>query len=90
MKNVWKIAGCYRLADSERYDETGIWYINDEFGTSIGHADDGNVKLVPFLYAPNNKMDDKTISYSLVWPIKDLSPGEDLNRDFLMGITEEH
>jgi len=27
--NIFKIAGCYRLASSEQLDESSTWYIND-------------------------------------------------------------
>jgi tubulin--tyrosine ligase-like protein 12 len=70
-------------------DEESVWYVMDEVGTSVEHSDEPNVKLLPFLYMPSGKIDDLTISYSLLWPTKDLSSGEPLFRDYLPGITEE-
>ena len=35
MKNIWKIAGCYRLASDVKMDETCVWYIMDEIGSTI-------------------------------------------------------
>lgn len=61
----------------------------DELGTGIQHSDIANVAMAPFLFAPNNKFDDSMISYSLLWPIKDLQVGETLFRDYLFGIDEE-
>lgn len=47
------------------------------------------MKIVPFLYAPNNKMDGSVISYSLCWAVQDILAGEDLTRDLLVGIDEK-
>ncbi|KRX08784.1 hypothetical protein PPERSA_08095 [Pseudocohnilembus persalinus] len=88
MTNIWKIVGCYRLASSDQYDESGIWYVNDEFGSSIQHSDTANLQCIPFLFAPNNKLDEKAISYSICWPIKDIKENDFITRDYLMGITE--
>jgi len=33
-------------------------------------------------------MDDSTITYSICWPLKDVTPEENLYRDFLSGIDE--
>jgi len=35
MKDVWKIANCYRLVNEQKMDETSIWYVMDELGSSI-------------------------------------------------------
>jgi tubulin--tyrosine ligase-like protein 12 len=70
-------------------DESSCWYINDEFGSSIPHSNTPKVKIIPFLYAPSFKMDDKVISYSLMWPLEDLEEGDLVTRDFLNGIKEE-
>jgi hypothetical protein len=43
---------------------------------------------MPLLYLPNGVIDDHTISYSLLWPIRDLAPSEPIYRDYLAGITE--
>ena len=65
---IFRLAGCYRLASTEQLDESSCWYVNDELGSCIPHSDTPNVKLIPFLYAPNNKLDDKVVSYTLLWP----------------------
>ena len=58
-------------------------------GSCIPHSDQPNVKLMPFLYAPNNKLDEKAISFTLMWPLQDIKAGEYLTRDYLNGIKEE-
>ena len=89
MKNIWKITGSYRLADTEKLDESAVWYIMDEFGTSIQHSDNPNVKVVPFLFAPNNKMDDQVNSYSLCWNVKNLETGDCVFRNYLGNLDEK-
>jgi tubulin--tyrosine ligase-like protein 12 len=46
-------------------DEESIWYIMDEVGSSIAHSDVPNLAVHPFIYAPNNKFDAHTITYSV-------------------------
>ena len=58
MNRIWKLAHCYRLATTEKLDETSVWYIMDEFGSAIPHSDTPNFVVVPFLFAPNNKLDE--------------------------------
>ena len=55
----------YRLANSEQLDETSIWYMMDEIGSTIEHSENFNAIVSPFLYAPNNKLDESAISYSV-------------------------
>ncbi len=86
MNNVFKLAGCYRLASSEQLDESSTWYINDEVGSMIPHSDDPSVKLIPFLYAPNFKLDSQVQAFSILWPIKDIEVGGQIFRDYLNGI----
>lgn len=46
-----------------------IWYIMDEFGSSIRHSNDPSVECMPFYYVPTATM------YSIVWPRTNLSKG---------------
>lgn len=46
-------------------DEESIWYIMDEVGSAMAHSDAPNMAVHPFIYSPNNVMDDKTITYSV-------------------------
>lgn len=67
--NIWKLVGTYRLASAEQLDESNVWYIMDEFGSAIEHGDDPNCIVAPFLFAPNNKLDQNAISYSVKRPL---------------------
>ncbi|KAM3130195.1 hypothetical protein pb186bvf_017695 [Paramecium bursaria] len=88
-QNILKIAGSYRLLSSDQMDEQSIWYVLDELGTSIQHSDTPNVKVLPFLYLPSGKIDETTISYSILFPIQHLQANQPIYRDYLTGITEE-
>lgn len=43
---------------------------------------------MPFLYAPNNKLDQNVVAYSLMWPIKDIKMSDLICRDFLNGYPQ--
>jgi tubulin--tyrosine ligase-like protein 12 len=88
MRKLWKYAGTYRIVTEEQMDEENIWYINDEVGSSIRHSDVPNFAVHPFIYAPNNKFDAHTITYSIAWPLADLADGDVIFRDFLKGFDE--
>lgn len=55
----------------------------DELGTGIVHSDEPNFRCVPFIFAG-----DQT-TYSLLFPIKDVSEGEQVTRDYVEGVPEE-
>nr|CAD7457551.1 unnamed protein product [Timema tahoe] len=56
-----------------------VWYIMDEFGSAIQHAEEPNFRVVPLIYLPEQ------IPYSLLFPIKNLSKDEEVTRDFVEG-----
>lgn len=85
---IFRISGCYRLANTEKLDESSCWYVTDELGSFIGHSDNPNVKIVPFLFAPYNKLDEHVSAYSIIWPLKDIKMGDLVVRDFPNGFTE--
>lgn len=46
-----------------------MWYIMDEFGSRIQHADVPSFATAPFFYAPQQ------VAYTLLWPLRDLDTG---------------
>ncbi len=46
-------------------DEENVWYLQDEVGSAMKHSDEPNVAVHPFIYSPNNKLDEQTITYSV-------------------------
>jgi len=87
-KYMWAINRTYRLVSEEKYDEDAIYYLNDEFGSSINHSDVPNCCLFPFIFAKNNKFEEDMITYSLLWPKKNINKGEEIFIDYLANISE--
>lgn len=69
---IFKLAGCYRLASTQKLDQTSIWYVNDELGSAITHSDAPNVKAMPFLYASDNKIGENMQAFTVLWPVNDI------------------
>ena len=87
-KYMWSINRTYRLVSEEKYDEDAIYYLNDEFGSSINHSDVPNCCLFPFIFAKNNQFKEDMITYSLLWPKKDIKKGDEIFVDYLANISE--
>ena len=87
-KYMWVINRTYRLVSEEKYDEDAIYYLNDEFGSSINHSDVPNCCLFPFIFAKNNKFQEDMITYSLLWPKKNIKKGDEIFVDYLANIGE--
>ncbi|KAK3150649.1 hypothetical protein QOZ80_3AG0235910 [Eleusine coracana subsp. coracana] len=85
---MWLYLMTYRLADEEKIDETPVWYVMDELGSAIRHSDDANFRIAPFLFMPEGKLV-SAISYTVLWPTRDVETGEECTRDFLFGIGED-
>lgn len=81
---MWQHAMHYRLATEEKLDESAVWYIMDEFGSAFGHSDTPNFTAAPFLFLPDGTLA-SGISYTVVWPTKDVPSGAECTRDFLPG-----
>ncbi|KAJ2874605.1 hypothetical protein GGH93_002290 [Coemansia aciculifera] len=55
------------------------WYIQDEVGLSVAHSSDPNVCCLPFLYLGAQG---QVSPFSIIWPVKPISCGDTLTRDF--------
>ncbi|PWA79098.1 tubulin-tyrosine ligase [Artemisia annua] len=85
---MWLYLMSYRLADEEKIDETSIWYVMDELGSALRHSDLPNFRVAPFLYMPDGKLE-SAVSFTILWPTKDIQSGDECTRDYLFGIGEE-
>lgn len=85
---MWLYLMTYRLADEEKIDETSVWYAMDELGSALRHSDKANFRVTPFLFMPEGKLE-SAVSYSVLWPTRDVNYGDECTRDFLFGIGEE-
>jgi hypothetical protein len=90
MRKMWRRVGTYRLVKPGVMDEDPTFYIDDEVGASICHSDTPNTKLAPLIYSPNCQVDDpQTMTYTVLWPVKDIPKDELLYRDYLNGVSEK-
>lgn len=82
-REIWRYVGCYRLGGQ------WVWYLPDEVGSAIGHSSEPNIICVPFIHIVMN--DDNTFptmtSYSIMWPIQPMRPGDPVERDYCDWIT---
>ncbi|KAK7304002.1 hypothetical protein RJT34_14973 [Clitoria ternatea] len=85
---MWQYLMTYRLADEEKLDETSVWYVMDELGSALRHSDDPNFRVAPFLFMPEGNLA-SAVSFSILWPTKNVERGDECTRDFLLGIGED-
>ncbi|XP_076666159.1 tubulin tyrosine ligase-like 12 [Andrena cerasifolii] len=81
MNEMWRYNQSFSLSSGSVEDRMPIWYIMDEVGSAINHSDDPNFRTVPFLYLPEG------ITYTLLFPIKDVKYEDEVTRDFVEGQT---
>ncbi|KAI4545808.1 tubulin--tyrosine ligase-like protein 12 [Ovis aries] len=79
LEEMWKFNQTYQLAHGTAEEKVPVWYIMDEFGSRIQHADVPSFATAPFFYAPQQ------VAYTLLWPLRDLDTGEEVTRDFAYG-----
>ena len=73
LKRIWLSRSRYchfcSVQDPDSSIPIPIWYLWDEFGSSIQHGSPPNVIMRPFYYA------DRQISYTVMWPTHDIGAG---------------
>ncbi|PNY03443.1 tubulin-tyrosine ligase-like protein 12-like, partial [Trifolium pratense] len=85
---MWLYLMTYRLADEEKLDETSVWYVMDEFGSALRHSDEPNFRVAPFLFMPEGNLA-SAVSFSILWPARNVRKGDECTRDYLLGIGED-
>ncbi|XP_076165510.1 tubulin tyrosine ligase-like 12 [Ptiloglossa arizonensis] len=83
MNEMWRYNQTLSLSSGPIEDRMPMWYIMDEVGSAINHSDNPNFRTVPFLYLPEG------VSYTLLFPIKDVDYEEEVTRDFVEGQTND-
>ena len=61
-----------------------IWYIMDEFGSRVQHSDSPTIRMVPFYYIPSQ------MTFTIMWPIKAMTVGDEVTRDYIEGSNLDH
>jgi tubulin--tyrosine ligase-like protein 12 len=71
LEKMWKFNQTYKLSTEKLTDEERepLWYIMDEFGSSVRHNDKPTIQCSIFYYIPT-----KTV-YSILYPLQELSEG---------------
>ncbi|CAI5719844.1 hypothetical protein KXD40_006581 [Peronospora effusa] len=73
---VWRYANTYRFGNVKPEEASTIWYVMDEVGSAIEHADEPNVRMAPFYYGKSQ------CAFSLVWTVQPIEAGDFLSRDY--------
>lgn len=81
---IWKYAQSYSLnaENISTEDSIPIWYVMDELGSGIQHSDTPNFRCVPFIHLPEG------ITYSLLYPLKNVKAGEIITRNYIENLSE--
>ncbi|KAM7532442.1 hypothetical protein Aperf_G00000133028 [Anoplocephala perfoliata] len=89
MRKMWKFCRLYQLSEPSADEEDEIvlkkdvWYILDEFGSSLQQSTTPNVNVASLVYVP------RQLCYSLFWLIKDLHKEDMLTVDWMSAIKDE-
>ncbi|XP_046614168.1 tubulin--tyrosine ligase-like protein 12 [Neodiprion virginianus] len=84
LREMWRYNQTYALRDAASVeDRMPVWYIMDEVGSAINHSDQPNFRTVPFLHVPEG------VTYTLLYPLRDVEPDEEVTRDFVEGQTND-
>ncbi|CAM9100823.1 unnamed protein product [Phaeothamnion confervicola] len=70
------VAGTYTAGE-----DGSVWYVLDEAGSAVRHSDNPSAKMIPFVYYTGACEEARICS--ILWPIRNLSCGETVTRDFL-------
>lgn len=83
INEMWRYNQSFSLSSGSIEDRMPVWYIMDEVGSAINHSDEPTFRTVPFLYLPEG------VTYTLLFPIKDVDCEEEVTRDFVENQTND-
>ncbi|VDO06298.1 unnamed protein product [Rodentolepis nana] len=89
MRKMWKFCRLYQISEPTKSEEgeivlkMDVWYILDEFGSSLQQSSTPNVNVASLVYVPEQ------LCYSLFWPTEDLHKGDTLTVDWVSAIKNE-
>lgn len=85
LERMWKFNQTYKLSNVQNVTDDQrepVWYIMDEFGSSLRHNNEPTVKCSPFFYLATNTM------FTIMWPLVDLEHGDEITRDYVYGVKD--
>lgn len=83
LNEMWRYNQSFAINSGSIEDRMPVWYIMDEVGSAINHSDNPNFRTVPFLHLPDG------VTYTLLFPIKDVDYEEEVTRNFIEGQTRD-
>lgn len=63
-------------------EHSPLWFIMDEFGSSIRHSNNPTFAVAFIFYVPLG------CSFSMMWPLKDVDYGEEVTRNFMPDVED--
>ncbi|RKP10544.1 tubulin-tyrosine ligase family-domain-containing protein [Thamnocephalis sphaerospora] len=82
---MWRYAGAYQITtidEAGEHRQDYVWYMMDEVGSAIRHADAPNCRVIPFVFIRGPSAND-SLPYSIFYPLQDLKSGERVTRDMV-------
>jgi len=83
MREMWRYNQSFSMNRGNAEERILVWYVMDEVGSAINHSDEPNFRTVPFLHVPEG------ITYTLLFPTRDVAAGSEVTRDFVEGQTND-
>jgi len=83
MKEMWRYNQSFSMNRGNAGEKILMWYVMDEVGSAINHSDEPNFRTIPFLHIPEG------ITYTLLFPTRDVAAGSEVTRDFVEGQTND-
>lgn len=83
IENIWRYCNFYSLNAQQVENSLPLWYVNDELGSAVNHSDEANFRIIPFIHLPDQ------VTYSLLFPIKDVNEGDQVTRNYVENIEED-
>lgn len=83
IKEMWRYNQSFSVNYEAIEDRMPRWYVMDEVGSAINHSDKPNFRTVPFMHVPEG------VTYTLLFPLRDIAMGEEVTRDFAEGQTSD-
>ena len=81
------ISSCYVVGQGVA--SQGIWYVNDEVGSIVGHSDTPNVRMRSFIHSPAKTFNDANrLEVTLFWPCTEIKAKHAFLKDNLQGFSE--
>lgn len=85
LQKMWRYNSTYTINAGENTpieSQMPVWFIPDEIGCALTHSDEPSFRLVPFIHLPEQ------ITYSILFPVRDIAEGEFATRDFVENLSE--